>query len=154
MGLPIYFVHFFPCYAAYYLLLALIGQRFSAKPLDTHLMIKTTKPPCQVKDRGGGVRHNLLPGFDMSFYSLQTELVWYLEYFLWLVVHVCLLLVTMRNRGAPTCGQTLSKLCRRVGGGGGGAVAQSVERATPGEEVPGSIPAVAARSLLVGSVSV
>ena len=39
------------------------------------------------------------------------------------------------------------------GGGGGGALAQSVERATPGEEVPGSIPAVAARSLLVGSVS-
>ena len=36
----------------------------------------------------------------------------------------------------------------------GGAVAQAVERATPGEEVPGSIPAVAARSLLVGSVSV
>ena len=31
-------------------------------------------------------------------------------------------------------------------------VAQSIERATPGEEVPGSIPAVAARSLLVGSV--
>ena len=42
----------------------------------------------------------------------------------------------------------------RGGGGGGGEVAQSVERATPGEEVPGSIPAVAARSLLVGSVSV
>ena len=38
--------------------------------------------------------------------------------------------------------------------GGGGAVAQSVERATPGEEVPGSISAVAARSLLVVSVSV
>ena len=38
--------------------------------------------------------------------------------------------------------------------GTGGAVAQSVERATPGEEVLGSIPAVAARSLLVGSVSV
>ena len=36
----------------------------------------------------------------------------------------------------------------------GGVVAQSVERATPGQEVPGSIPAVAARSLLVGSVSV
>ena len=36
----------------------------------------------------------------------------------------------------------------------GGAVAQSVERTTPGEEVPGSIPAVAAGSLLVGSVSV
>ena len=36
----------------------------------------------------------------------------------------------------------------------GGAVAQSVERATPGEEVPGPIPAVATRSLLVGSVSV
>ena len=36
----------------------------------------------------------------------------------------------------------------------GGAVAQKVERATPGEEVPGSIPAVAARSLLVESVSV
>ena len=40
------------------------------------------------------------------------------------------------------------------GGGGGSAVAQSIERATPGEEVPGSIPIVAARSLLVGSVSV
>ena len=36
----------------------------------------------------------------------------------------------------------------------GGAVAQSVERANHGKEVPGSIPAVAARSLLVGSVSV
>ena len=35
-----------------------------------------------------------------------------------------------------------------------GAVAQSVERATPDEEVAGSIHAVAARSLLVGSVSV
>ena len=33
-------------------------------------------------------------------------------------------------------------------------VAQSVERATPGEEVPGSIPAVATLSLLVVSVSV
>ena len=41
-------------------------------------------------------------------------------------------------------------ICRNPGG----AVVQSVERATPGEEVPGSIPAVAARSLLVGSVSV
>ena len=45
------------------------------------------------------------------------------------------------------------------GGGGGeeeeeGAVAQLVERATPGEEVLDSIPAVAARFLLVGSVSV
>ena len=37
-------------------------------------------------------------------------------------------------------------------GGGGGGVAQSVERSTPGEEVPGSFPTVAARSLLVGSV--
>ena len=36
----------------------------------------------------------------------------------------------------------------------GGAVAQFVERATPGEEVMGSIPTVAARSLLVESVSV
>ena len=33
-------------------------------------------------------------------------------------------------------------------------MAQSIERATPGQEVPGSIPAVAARALLVGSVSV
>ena len=38
--------------------------------------------------------------------------------------------------------------------GGGGAVAQSVERATPAEEVPGSIPAVVTRSLLVAWVSV
>ena len=37
---------------------------------------------------------------------------------------------------------------------GGGVVAQPVERATPGETVVGSIPAVAARSLLVVSVSV
>ena len=36
----------------------------------------------------------------------------------------------------------------------GGAVAQLVERAAPGEEVLSSIPAVAARSLLVGSVLV
>ena len=36
----------------------------------------------------------------------------------------------------------------------GGAVAQSVERATPVEEVLDSIPAVAAHILLVGSVSV
>ena len=35
-----------------------------------------------------------------------------------------------------------------------GATAQSIERATPGEEVLSSIPAVAARSLLAGSVSV
>ena len=35
-----------------------------------------------------------------------------------------------------------------------GAVAHSVKRTTPGEEVPGSIPAVAAHFLLVGSVSV
>ena len=41
-----------------------------------------------------------------------------------------------------------------LGGGGGGAVAQSIERATHGEEVAGSIPAVAASSLLVGSVLV
>ena len=34
----------------------------------------------------------------------------------------------------------------------GGAVAQLVERATLNEKVPGPIPAVAARSLLVGSV--
>ena len=33
-------------------------------------------------------------------------------------------------------------------------LAQSVERATPGKEVLGSIPTVAARSLLVGSMSV
>ena len=38
--------------------------------------------------------------------------------------------------------------------GVGGGLAQSVERTTPDEEVPGSIPAVAARFLLVGSVSV
>ena len=36
----------------------------------------------------------------------------------------------------------------------GGAVAQSVERTTHGEEIMGSIPALAVRSLMVGSVSV
>ena len=35
----------------------------------------------------------------------------------------------------------------------GGAVAQSVELANPGEEVPRSIPTVAACSLLFGSMS-
>ena len=38
--------------------------------------------------------------------------------------------------------------------GGGGGLAQSVKRATAGEEAPGSIAAVAARSLLVASVLV
>ena len=37
--------------------------------------------------------------------------------------------------------------------GGGGAVAQSVERVTPGEEVLGSMPTMANLSLPVGSVS-
>ena len=36
----------------------------------------------------------------------------------------------------------------------GGRGSSAVEHATPGEEVPGSNPAVAARSLQVGSVSV
>ena len=36
----------------------------------------------------------------------------------------------------------------------GGAVAQSVDRVTPGKEVLGSSPSLAARSLLVESVSV
>ena len=45
-----------------------------------------------------------------------------------------------------------SGVCVCVGGGGG--LAQSVERATPGEEALCSISAVAAPSLLVGSVSV
>ena len=36
----------------------------------------------------------------------------------------------------------------------GAVVAQLVERATPGEELPGSIPAMASCSLLVESVSV
>ena len=36
----------------------------------------------------------------------------------------------------------------------GGAVAESVKHATPSKEIVGSIPAVAARFLLVGSVSV
>ena len=46
---------------------------------------------------------------------------------------------------------TCDSICQYIFGG---AVAQSVEHATSVEEVPGSIPAVAARSLLVGSVSV
>ena len=39
------------------------------------------------------------------------------------------------------------------GGGGGGGIAQSVERVTPGDEVPSLISVVAARCLLIGSVS-
>ena len=45
-------------------------------------------------------------------------------------------------------------LYRLCWGGGGGGGSSAVERATPGEEVPDSIPALAARPLLVGSVSV
>ena len=51
-------------------------------------------------------------------------------------------------------GDTKRKRGEGGGGKGGGGLAQSVERATPGEKVPGSIRAVGARSLLVGSVSV
>ena len=56
----------------------------------------------------------------------------------------------------PCYNQQPSTISTLWGGGGGvgGAGSQSVEHATPGEEVPGSIPAVAAGSLLVGSVSV
>ena len=44
---------------------------------------------------------------------------------------------------------TISTNHVRAGGGGGGVV-QSKERATPGEEILRTIPAVADRSLLVG----
>ena len=50
--------------------------------------------------------------------------------------------VTYKNQTIP---------CEQMHGGRGSS---AVERATPGEEVPGSIRAVAARSLQVGSVSV
>ena len=55
----------------------------------------------------------------------------------------------MQDQFTPICKQSLSS-AKTVGG----AVAQLVERATAGEEVPGLIPTVAAHSLLVGSVSV
>ena len=69
-------------------------------------------------------------------------------------------------RGAPGvslgCVEAGSgELLLAVGGGlqlgkgeGGGAIAQSLEGVTPGEEVLGLIPAVAACSPLIGSVSV
>ena len=44
--------------------------------------------------------------------------------------------------------------CSSSSSSSGGRGSSAVERATPGEEVPGLIPAVAARSLQVGSVSV
>ena len=49
---------------------------------------------------------------------------------------------------------SIISLSNEFGGGGGGAVAQSVERATPGEVVLGSTSVVAIRSLLVGSMPV
>ena len=49
----------------------------------------------------------------------------------------------------PKTTTTLRMIEKKKGGG-----ALSVERVTPGEKVLGSIPPVAARSLLVGSVSV
>ena len=58
------------------------------------------------------------------------------------------------------CGEIFFFFFWGGGGGGGGhhlmssVVAQLVERTAPGEEVPGLIPAVAARSLQFGSVSV
>ena len=58
------------------------------------------------------------------------------------------------NNHVPKLIKNTPLIPQRGGGGGGEAVVQSVERATPGEEVPGSTPAVAACFLLVGSVSV
>ena len=52
----------------------------------------------------------------------------------------------------PLCGNLMERA--KVIKQKGGRVAQLVKLATPGKEVLGSIPAVAARSLLVGSVSV
>ena len=52
-----------------------------------------------------------------------------------------------RIRVSSICVIMLYRLC-------GGRGSSTVERATPGEEVPGSIAPVAARPLLVGSVSV
>ena len=48
----------------------------------------------------------------------------------------------------------IAALCREITSTAPSPRNSAVERATPGEEVPGSIPAVAARSLQVGSVSV
>ena len=45
-------------------------------------------------------------------------------------------------------------VCREGGGGGGGSSVGRVERATPDDGDLGSIPAVAASSLLVRQVSV
>ena len=59
-------------------------------------------------------------------------------------VHVCYVYVHARVWPVPL----------RLYSSEEGAVAQSVERANPCEEVPSSIPAVVAHSLLVGSVSV
>ena len=55
----------------------------------------------------------------------------------------------LRQALYPGLYQKCLLFARMVGGRG-----KSVECATPGKEVPGSISAVAARSLLVGSVSV
>ena len=60
---------------------------------------------------------------------------------------------TISDADAPHLPRFLASAVLRGGGGGGGA-ALSVERATPGEEVQGSIPSVAARFPMVGSVSV
>ena len=60
-------------------------------------------------------------------------------------------LYTRKKRGGETANR-LIKECFTLYNGD--TVAQSVERATLGEEVPSLIPAVAARSLLVGSASV
>ena len=61
---------------------------------------------------------------------------------------------TNQLKGKLAAPRSSQLLLQHGGGGGGGALAQSVERTTPSEEVLGSIPAVAARSLLVGSASV
>ena len=47
-------------------------------------------------------------------------------------------------------GRFSRSVCVCICGGGGGAEIQSVERATPGHEVEGSIPALDVRSLLLG----
>ena len=60
-------------------------------------------------------------------------------------------LIRFKSCGTTTTTTTTTTISADVTGGRGSSVGKDP---TPGEEIPSSIPAVATRSLLVGSVSV
>ena len=81
----------------------------------------------------------------MSARNRPVEAKMYVDLYIKLYIYIYIYIYILITKGTLLCVWAYAA---------GGVVAQLVERTTPGEEVPGSILPVAARSLLVGSVSV